>query len=113
MNSEKINLGKTDSGKINPGKTDLGKTNLENRRRNIIVSDSGFVFDPSSGQTFGLNRTGLVVVRLMQQGETLETIAKNISEQFEISLAAAEEDLREFLYLLDKTGLKIRAAEKK
>ena len=86
---------------------------MEDTLARLQISDSGFVFDPSNGQTFGLNRTGLAIVRLMQQGEAVEAIAKSISEQFEIGLAAAEEDLREFLYLLEKTGLKIRAAEKK
>jgi len=38
------------------------------RLSSLAVNESGFAFDPASGHTFTLNRTGLVILRLVGRG---------------------------------------------
>jgi hypothetical protein len=42
--------------------------------KRLAVSESGFVFDPVSGQSFSVNETGLVVLHLAQQEQDLDKL---------------------------------------
>ena len=35
-------------------------------KRNIAVSESGFLFDPTSGESYSLNEQGLEILNLMK-----------------------------------------------
>ncbi|MBI4218138.1 MAG: PqqD family protein [Elusimicrobia bacterium] len=76
----------------------------------IAVSDTGFVFDPSTGQTFWLNKTALFVVRSLQGGSPLSEVVGQVSEQFDVDKKSAAEDVREFMTLMNKMGFKINAS---
>jgi hypothetical protein len=60
------------------------------------LSESGFVFDPVSGQSFTVNETGLVVLRLLQQQDDLEKIAEQLAEQFDASIVEIKRDVQDF-----------------
>lgn len=62
--------------------------NSNKRLHALAVSDSGFIFDPSTGQTFTTNEIGLEIIRLLKEGEKLEEIISYISEHYD-----ADEDL--------------------
>ncbi len=38
--------------------------------KNLALSDTGFVFDPTTGNTYTLNETALAIVRLLKQDKT-------------------------------------------
>ena len=62
----------------------------------LALSDSGFVFDPVSGNSFSLNGTGLAIVRLLQKGETLAQVVASLQQEFAVEPQAAERDVIEF-----------------
>lgn len=64
--------------------------------KRLALSESGFVFDPVSGQSFTVNETGLVVLRLIQQQDDLEQIAEQLAEQFDASIAEIKRDVQDF-----------------
>ena len=82
------------------------------RLRDIALSDSGFVFDPLSGQTFSVNSTGKLVIEKLRQGLRREAILAELAGSF-----ATDEgddllrDLNEFLLLLKEQGVLPREAE--
>ena len=43
-------------------------------KRNIALSDSGFVFDPSTGDSFSTNPIGLEIIKSLKEGKTKEEI---------------------------------------
>ena len=45
-----------------------------NYLKNIAVSDTGFMFDPATGNTFTLNETALYIVNLLKEDKTKEQI---------------------------------------
>ena len=77
------------------------------RLTDITVSDSGFVFDPTTGQTFLLNRTGLSLVKMLQQGIPIEETPAKLEENFDMSGKQAIEDVREFISLMKEMGFKV------
>jgi hypothetical protein len=43
-------------------------------KKNIALSESGFVFDPTTGDSYSLNQEAREVVRLMNEGKELSQI---------------------------------------
>ena len=46
---------------------------------NLAVSDSGFIFNPSNGDSFSTNLVGAELIRLLKEGKSLTEIKKEIT----------------------------------
>lgn len=64
--------------------------------RRLAVSDSGFVFDPVSGNSYSTNVTGLAILRLMQRGLPLGEIVATLQKQFAVDAVTAEAEAMAF-----------------
>jgi len=51
-----------------------GFNHLRNIKKNIAVSESGFVFNPTTGDSFSLNGTGLELLQMLGSGKAPEEI---------------------------------------
>ncbi len=65
-------------------------------KKNIAISDSGFVFNPNNGDSFTLNPIGLEIVRMIQEGLSDQDIASHIQENYSIDATTVEKDLYDF-----------------
>ncbi len=70
----------------------------------LAVSDTGFVFDPHTGNTYAVNTTGLAVLRGLKDGRTLREIEDDLGNEFEPA-AGVDDHLRQFAQLLIDMGL--------
>ena len=66
----------------------------------LAISESGFIFDPSSGHNFTVNETGLLILRLLQKENELEPLLNKLKEKYDISQRELERDVLEFAGLL-------------
>lgn len=71
-----------------------------NIRKNIAISETGFIFNPLIGDSFSVNETGLFVLQKLKEEENEETILKAFQEEFELDRNTAEIDLNDFLSTL-------------
>ena len=74
-------------------------TNLESSQelyRRLALSESGFVFDPVSGQSFTVNETGLELLRQLQQSTDLQEIQKSLADIYETQPNELERDINNF-----------------
>ena len=71
----------------------------------INVTEKGMAFDPRTGESFQLNESGEFILRLLQKEEKTETIAKKLSNEYQISLGKALSDVLEFQVQLRIFGL--------
>jgi hypothetical protein len=74
----------------------LAKDALMDIKKNIAISDSGFVFNPNNGDSFTLNPIGLEIVRLIQEGLSDKSIVEHIMADYNIDESTAEKDLYDF-----------------
>lgn len=74
-------------------------------KKNIAVSESGFVFDPSTGESFSLNQVGLELVELLKQGEDFDTIKKEILEKYDVDEISFEKYYYDFINSLNQNQL--------
>ena len=59
-------------------------------KRNIALSDSGFVFDPSTGDSFSTNPIGLEIIKMLKEGKTPSEIKSTIVKQYMIDEVSFE-----------------------
>lgn len=69
-------------------------------RKNIAVSENGFIFNPLTGDSFSVNQTGVFILRKMKEGDSNEDIMKALQEEYELDTYTAEKNLYDFLSLL-------------
>lgn len=62
----------------------------------LALSDSGFVFDPVTGNSFTVNGTGLALLRLLQKEKDPARIVASLTAEYETGTREAERDLIEF-----------------
>jgi hypothetical protein len=65
--------------------------------KRLALSESGFVFDPVSGQSFSVNDTGLVLLRLAQHEDDLDKLTAQLVEQFDASSLEIKRDVQDFI----------------
>lgn len=74
-------------------------------KKNIAVSESGFVFDPSTGESFSLNQVGLELVELLKQSEDFDAIKKKIIEKYDVDEIPFEKYYYDFINSLNQNQL--------
>jgi hypothetical protein len=72
---------------------------------NLAISDSGFLFLSSTGETFTLNETGREILKLLQQKFSYQEIVEKISDEFEVDISEFEKDLDDFISRLKNYSL--------
>jgi PqqD family protein of HPr-rel-A system len=72
---------------------------------NLAVSDTGFVFDPSSGATFTLNASGLVILNALREGLSLDEIVARLRDHFDDVGGDAKDDVFDFVARLRQQGI--------
>ncbi len=71
-----------------------------NIKKNIAVSESGFLFIPTSGDSFSLNTIGSEIIRLMKEHKKPEEIIEAIVSEYEVDSNTVEKDLYDFFSVL-------------
>lgn len=67
-------------------------------KENIAISETGFVFNPTTGDSFTLNETARKVIALLNEGKTIEQTAKVLKETFDVDDTTLERYLFDFVY---------------
>lgn len=67
-------------------------------KENIAISETGFVFNPTTGDSYTLNETGRKVIALINEGKTVEQTAKVLKETFDVDDTTLERYLFDFVY---------------
>ncbi len=71
-----------------------------NIRKNIAVSENGFLFDPNTGESFSLNETGKQILKMMKENKSEEEIADWFSENYEVDKTTFENNFNDFITVL-------------
>jgi hypothetical protein len=72
---------------------------------NIAISDTGFIFNPATGDSFSTNNVGLEIIRLLKEEKKKEDIILNIREKFSVDETSLDKDLVDFLMMLNNYQL--------
>ncbi len=64
---------------------------------NVALSDNGFVFNPSTGDSYTLNNTGKEALALIKEGKDINEIATLMLEKYEVDQTTLERYLVDFV----------------
>ncbi len=71
----------------------------------LAISENGFIFKPSTGESFITNEIGLFIIQLLKTGKKADEIIQEIIQEFEVDNLTAGKDLYEFLDFLKKENM--------
>jgi hypothetical protein len=74
-------------------------------KKNLALSDSGFVFDPSTGDSFSTNPIGLEIIKMLKEGKTANDIKSHILKTYMTDDTSFEKDFYDFINMLTKHNL--------
>lgn len=67
-----------------------------NVRKNIAISDEGFLFNPSTGDSFSTNPIGAELINLLKKNVSTEEIVEIICQKYDVDRLLFERDLEDF-----------------
>jgi len=70
--------------------------------RQLALSDSGFLFDPRSGQSYSLNPTAVEALEMMRLGLSLQQVAEELSKNYTTNSEQAGSCLESFVHQLGR-----------
>ena len=74
-------------------------------KKNIAISESGFVFDPNSGESYSLNPIGAEITELLQNEKTYDEIKTLMLKKYDADSASFERYFYDFISTLEQYGL--------
>lgn len=74
-------------------------------KKNIAISESGFVFDPNSGESYSLNPIGTEIIELLQNEKTYDEIKTLMLKKYDTDSASFERYFYDFISTLEQFGL--------
>lgn len=73
--------------------------------KNIALSDTGFVFNPSTGDSFSVNPIGLSILRDFKDKKSEEQIKSRLLDEFQTDKETIEKDLYDFMKMIEQLNL--------
>jgi hypothetical protein len=74
-------------------------------KKNIATSESGFVFNPSSGDSFSLNTIGAEILLQMKESKSSDEIKRDILSRYDVDKSLLEKDWDDFMAQLKDNNL--------
>ena len=65
--------------------------------KNLAVSESGFIFNPGTGDSFSVNPIGAAVLGLLKEDKSPDQIKAVLFEKYEVEKTLLEKDVDDFL----------------
>lgn len=69
-------------------------------KRNVAISDSGFIFNPATGDSYSVNPIGMEIVHMIQEGRDKEQIKLSVMNEYVCDESTFEKDFYDFTTML-------------
>ncbi len=74
-------------------------------KKNIAISESGFVFNPEIGTSFTTNSLGVAILKQLKTKTSTEEITSSIIKSYDVDSITCEKDLEDFIRILEQFNL--------
>jgi hypothetical protein len=71
-------------------------------KNSIAISDSGFVFNPSSGESFSVNPIGSEIINMIKEEKSFDKIKNQVLKDYETDEITFEKDYFDFASVLKR-----------
>lgn len=73
--------------------------------KNLAVSETGFIFNPTSGDSFTANEIGADILNLLKEDKSIEEIKSSLIDKYDVDASQLEKDVEDFIVLLRDNNL--------
>jgi len=70
-------------------------------KKNVAISESGYVFNPSTGDSFTVNPIGIEIFNMIKDAKSYGEISKTIMAKYNTDEATFEKDYNDFIGMLN------------
>lgn len=74
-------------------------------KKNIATSEAGFIFNPSTGDSYAANPVAAEIISMLKQGTAASSVKEHILEQYEVDALRLEKDWDDFINQLKEANL--------
>lgn len=74
-------------------------------KRNIAISENGFLFNPETGDSYILNPIAKEIVNHLEEGSEVADIKQLLLNRYEVDLVTLEKNMEDFLEMLQHNEL--------
>lgn len=74
-------------------------------KKNIALSESGFIFNPSTGDSYTVNAVGLTILELLKEGVPPDEVEKRLKTIYLVEEDQLAEDFHDFTSHLNQLNL--------
>ena len=74
-------------------------------KKNIAISESGFVFDPTSGESFSLNPIAIEILNMLKEGKGQGDISGFVLNKYEVERDTFENNYFDFVGMIKQFNL--------
>ena len=74
-------------------------------KKSIAVSKSGFIFNPSTGDSYTVNQIAAEILELLKESKTIAEVKQEILLNYDVDEKSFDNDLHDFLAHLQQIGL--------
>jgi hypothetical protein len=68
--------------------------------RMVAISETGFVFDAETGDSYSLNPLGLSIVEMIKNRMSVEDIKERLAKEYEVTPETLDKSLDDFIWSL-------------
>jgi len=76
-----------------------------NINKNVSISENGFVFNPTTGESFSVNPIGVEIINMLKLKKAEADIKKQLIEKFNTDKDTIEKDFYDFIQMLKSFNL--------
>lgn len=69
-------------------------------KKNVAISESGFIFNPTTGDSFSTNPIGLEIIRMLKDEKSKDEIRSAIISRYNTDESTFEKDYYDFVMML-------------
>lgn len=74
-------------------------------KSNVAISESGFIFNPLSGESYSVNPIGGEIFNAIKEDKNFDEISKEINEKYRVDKDTFERDFGDFISMLKQYEL--------
>ncbi len=74
-------------------------------KSNVAVSESGYVFNPSTGESYSINPIGIEIFNMIKEQKAFEEISGEILNRYNAEVDTFEKDYQDFITFLKQYQL--------
>lgn len=78
---------------------------MMNIKKDVAVSDSGFVFNPATGESFSVNPIGTEIIRMIKENKSSQEIVDFVIDHYQTDSVTIDKDFNDFMEMLNLYSL--------